>query len=161
MIWDAALVKSAFVHAFECDFDIGGRWKPKGFGMAMPATIDDEAARWWESDSLLDEDKQPRARRRRSPSDISHMEIVLLGFTGADGKHHPNWVMLLVDMIGPRNCLLAHAVETAKSNIRGGRFDAKGFCKRKGWNYYTYRYRRDAAADFLAGYLNRSGVPAW
>lgn len=103
-----------------------------------------------------------RAKVQRRSIEISRMEIVLLGHRDQRGRDLPNWLGgYLRDMEGPRNCLEAHAVNSAFWNIRGKRFDAKRFCKRVNWSYWTYRSRRDRGAAIIAHHLNEMAFLPW
>lgn len=160
--WDAGLVKAALVEAFECDYDTGGRVGPKMFGSAMPDYLPDDKDMWWQRGSGSNTVGRMRARLQRRSIDITRMEIALLGHCGRNGKHIPNWLGgLLSGQDGPKNCLEAHAINSAFWNLKGKDFDAKRFCKKVGWNYHTFRSRRDRGADIIAHKLNELGIEVW
>lgn len=160
--WTLELVKAALVDAFECDYDIGGRVGPKMYGTAMPDYLPDSRDMWWQLSSGSNKVGRMRAKVQRRSVEISRMEIILLGHRDMTGKDFPNWLGgYLRGMEGPRNCLEAHAVNSAYWNVRGKSFDAKRFCKRIGWNYHTYRSRRDRGAAIIAVRLNEIGLQPW
>lgn len=160
--WTPELVKAALVDAFECDYDIGGRVGPKMYGTAMPDYLPDSRDMWWQLSSGSNKVGRMRAKVQRRSVEISRMEIILLGHRDMTGKDFPNWLGgYLRGMEGPRNCLEAHAVNSAYWNVRGKSFDAKRFCKRIGWNYHTYRSRRDRGAAIIAVRLNEIGLQPW
>ncbi len=160
--WTADHVKAALVDAFEIDYDTGGRVGPKMYGSAMPEYLPDSRDLWWQVSSGSNRVGRMRAKVQRRSIKISRMEIVLLGHKDRNGNHIPNWLGgYLRDLSGPRNCLEAHAVNSAYWNLRGKSFDAKRFCKRVGWSYSTYRSRRDRGAAIIAFHLNELGMPTW
>lgn len=160
--WTPELVKAALVDAFEIDYDTGGRVGPKMYGSAMPEYLVDSKDLWWQRESGSNKVGRMRAKVQRRSVEISRMEIVLLGHRDRNGRDLPNWLGgYLRDMDGPRNCLEAHAVNSAFWNIRGKQFDAKRFCKRVGWSYWTFRSRRDRGAAIIAHHLNELGLQPW
>lgn len=160
--WTKDLVKAALVDAFECDYDTGGRVGPKMYGSSMPDYLVDSKDIWWQRESGSNKVGRMRAKIPRRSIEISRMEIVLLGHQDGGGRHVPNWLGgFLRDLEGPRNCLEAHAVNSAFWNLRGKEFNAKRFCKKTGWSYFTYRSRRDRGAEIIALQLNEAGIKPW
>lgn len=160
--WTKDLVKAALVDAFEIDYDTGGRVGPKMFGSAMPDYLADSKDIWWQRESGSNKVGRMRAKVQRRSIEISRMEIILLGHDDNKGGHMPNWLGgFLMGLDGPRNCLEAHAVNSAFWNLKGKDFDAKRFCKRVGWSYWTYRSRRDRGAEIIALKLNEAGIGVW
>lgn len=160
--WTPELVKAALVDAFEVDYDTGGRVGPKMYGTAMPDYLVDLKDLWWQRESGSNTVGRMRAKIQRRSAEISRMEIVLLGHRDPQAGDRPNWLGgLLQGLDGPRRCLEAHAVNSAFWNLRGKSFDAKRFCNRIGWNYRTYRSRRDRGAEIIAFKLNEIGLQPW
>lgn len=171
--WTGDTVKAALVEAFEIDNVIGGPVGPRMYGSGMPAylttntdynelvDIHEAAGKYW-GEQADDRRKKIRHKRIASIEQIRHMEIVLLGHTDEHGFTHPMWLGgFLPGNNGPRNCLEAYAVHSARALRHGRRFNESRFCRRIGWNYETYKSRRDRGAEIIAFKLNQLGIPCW
>lgn len=154
-LWTPKLVKAALVEAYEVYRDSIGRVGPRGQKAFWP-----EYYREWGdliAQAEIGGNDVVRRRRRRSSLEIERADMVLIGWTDAEGRAHRSWLNLpeLLPYERARKCLTAWVM------CKHHGVTEVALCRRTGWPLATFKRHKEFSAGVIARCLNAAGVPVW
>lgn len=145
-LWTVKLVKEALVDAFRLLRHTAGKVGPGGLKAYWPE--------YFEAGDYPPE--QTKTSPHRTRMSIARMEMVLFGWTDADGRKQAAWLR------GPLEAMpdLREKLDAWIKAELNGTADSD-VCERRKWALATFKRHRDRAAMMIAHRLNRLGVEIW